>query len=73
MVLFIKSFMNFLAQSILQNAAADQPLPYRVANTLASLSSTPDHPERRIQNEPQALLFLQDRWMEHTDDPWFNV
>lgn len=59
----------FLAQSILQNAGADQPLADRVANTLVSLSSTPDHPWRRIQDEPQALLFLQNRWIGHNEDP----
>ena len=65
-----KSFYEFfLAQSILQNAGSEHSLEVRVANTLTCLSSAIYHESRRIQNEPQALLFLEDIWIGHSTDP----
>jgi WD40 repeat protein len=59
-----KSFYEyFLAQSILQSAGSDESLETRMKDTLTCLSSAPDHEARRIQQEPQTLLFLQDVWV----------
>ncbi len=65
-----KSFYEFfLAQAILQNAGSEQPLTIRVDNTLKCLSSAIRHESRRIQHEPQALLFIQDIWIGNSTDP----
>ena len=41
----------------------------RVANTLTCLSTVTHHELRRIQNEPQTLLFLEDIWIGHITSP----
>jgi hypothetical protein len=65
-----KSFYEFfLAQAILHSAGADLPLSARVAQTLTCLSAAAGHELRRIQQEPQTLLFLQDIWIGNSTDP----
>ena len=65
-----KSFYEFfLVQSILHHAASEDSLERRVAHTLKSLSAAQEHELRRIQDEPQVLIFLEDVWIGQSQTP----